>query len=382
MAAFGAKSRRSCATRSSRSRTGASIRISASIRSASSARSSSACSAASGRRAARPSPSSSPATSSSTNDRSFIRKVREAILAMALEWRFSKDQILELYLNRVYFGGGAFGIDAASRRFFGHSATQLSTGEAAMIAGLVKAPSNYAPTAEAAAARGRQRARIVLGEMVEYGAITPAAGGGGQSGRRSRSRDNTHGRHPDPLFHRLGDAAARHADRRDGAADRRLDHRPSRHAGGRRTGDLRQCAARACRARWSASTATARSGRWSAGSTIAPPATTARPRRAPARLLVQAVRLSRRAGGGTDPGHADPRRADHDRPLVAAQFQRPLCRADPDAPGAGLFGQHRRRPDRPAGRHPDRRRHGAAARHHDAASRPCRRWRWAPPRCG
>ncbi len=109
-----------------------------------------------------------------TNDRSFIRKVREAILAMALEWRFSKDQILELYLNRVYFGGGAFGIDAASRRFFGHSAGQLSTGEAAMIAGLVKAPSNYAPTAGAAAARGRARARIVLGEMVEYGAITPA----------------------------------------------------------------------------------------------------------------------------------------------------------------------------------------------------------------
>ena len=83
-----------------------------------------------------------------TNDRSFIRKVREAILAMALEWRFSKDQILELYLNRVYFGGGAFGIDAASRRFFGHSATHLSTGEAAIIAGLVKAPSNYSPTAE------------------------------------------------------------------------------------------------------------------------------------------------------------------------------------------------------------------------------------------
>lgn len=109
-----------------------------------------------------------------TNDRSYTRKVREAILAMALEWRFSKDQILELYLNRVYFGGGAFGIDAASRRFFGHSATELSIGEAAMIAGLVKAPSNYAPTADAAAARGRARARIVLGEMVEYGAITPA----------------------------------------------------------------------------------------------------------------------------------------------------------------------------------------------------------------
>jgi penicillin-binding protein 1A len=77
-----------------------------------------------------------------TNNRSFGRKVKEAILALALERKFSKDQILELYLNRVYFGGGAYGIDAASRKFFGHGADRLSLGEAAIIAGLVKAPSN------------------------------------------------------------------------------------------------------------------------------------------------------------------------------------------------------------------------------------------------
>jgi len=107
-----------------------------------------------------------------TNDRSFVRKVREGILALALEWRFSKDQILELYLNRVYFGGGAYGIDAASRRFFGHSATTLSIPEAAIIAGLVKAPSNYSPTADVQAARGR--ARVVIDLMVRNGTITPA----------------------------------------------------------------------------------------------------------------------------------------------------------------------------------------------------------------
>ncbi len=107
------------------------------------------------------------------NDFSFARKVREGILALALEWRFSKDQILELYLNRVYFGGGAYGIDAAARRFFGHGATELSLSEAAIIAGLVKAPSNYAPTADAEAARGR--ARVVLRLMVDNGAISPAA---------------------------------------------------------------------------------------------------------------------------------------------------------------------------------------------------------------
>jgi len=107
-----------------------------------------------------------------TNDRSFARKIREGILALALEWRFSKDQILELYLNRVYFGGGAYGIDAASRRFFGHSATQLGTGESAIIAGLVKAPSNYSPTADMAAARSR--AGVVLDLMVENGTISRA----------------------------------------------------------------------------------------------------------------------------------------------------------------------------------------------------------------
>jgi penicillin-binding protein 1A len=107
-----------------------------------------------------------------TNERSFARKIREGILAFALEWRFSKDQILELYLNRVYFGGGAYGIDAASRRFYGHSATTLSIPEAAIIAGLVKAPSNYSPTADAEAARSR--AGVALDLMVRSGAITPA----------------------------------------------------------------------------------------------------------------------------------------------------------------------------------------------------------------
>ena len=77
-----------------------------------------------------------------TNSRSLTRKIKEGILALALERKFSKDQILELYLNRVYFGGGAYGIDAASQKFFGHGADHLSLGEAAIIAGLGKAPSN------------------------------------------------------------------------------------------------------------------------------------------------------------------------------------------------------------------------------------------------
>lgn len=104
------------------------------------------------------------------NNRSLDRKLREAILALALEWKFSKEQILELYLNKVYFGGGAYGIDSASRNFFSHPATQLTTGEAAIIAGLVKAPSRYSPTADVDKAVAR--AATVLRLMREQGYIS------------------------------------------------------------------------------------------------------------------------------------------------------------------------------------------------------------------
>ena len=104
------------------------------------------------------------------NSRTVTRKLREAVLAMAMEWKFSKQQILELYLNKVYFGGGAYGVDAASRKFYGHSATTLSLPEAAIIAGLVKAPSRYSPTADAEAAVNR--AKVVLAVMQANGTIT------------------------------------------------------------------------------------------------------------------------------------------------------------------------------------------------------------------
>ncbi len=106
------------------------------------------------------------------NNRSYTRKLREGVLALALEWKFSKDQILELYLNKVYFGGGAYGVDAASRKFFGHPGTELVLPEAAIIAGLVKAPSHYSPTADTEAAIGR--AKVVLSVMKRNGDVTPA----------------------------------------------------------------------------------------------------------------------------------------------------------------------------------------------------------------
>ncbi|MCG2842189.1 PBP1A family penicillin-binding protein [Sandaracinobacter sp. RS1-74] len=106
-----------------------------------------------------------------TRAQTYGRKVRELILAMAMERKYSKQQIMEAYLNRVYFGGGAYGIDAASRKFYGHPASQLDLEKAAIIAGLVKAPSRYAPTADPERARGR--AKVVIVTMRESGAITP-----------------------------------------------------------------------------------------------------------------------------------------------------------------------------------------------------------------
>ena len=108
-----------------------------------------------------------------TSNKTFGRKFREAIISLALERKFSKEEILELYLNKVYFGGGSYGVDAASRKFFGHGADHLSLGEAAIIAGLVKAPSNYSPTADVEAAR--DRSNVVLETMARNGFISEAA---------------------------------------------------------------------------------------------------------------------------------------------------------------------------------------------------------------
>jgi penicillin-binding protein 1A len=104
-----------------------------------------------------------------TPNRTFDRKVQEAMLAMYLESRYSKDQILTLYLNRVYFGAGVFGIEAASEKFFGKHATELSLTEAAMLAGSVKAPARYNALADTDASL--TRAKVVLRAMEDAGFI-------------------------------------------------------------------------------------------------------------------------------------------------------------------------------------------------------------------
>lgn len=107
-----------------------------------------------------------------TPEQTLKRKVQEVVLAVWLETEYTKDEILEMYLNRVYFGAGAYGIDAAARRYFDRDATELTIGQAAMLAGLLPAPSYYAPNRNPEAAR--RRATLVLDAMRDAGFITAA----------------------------------------------------------------------------------------------------------------------------------------------------------------------------------------------------------------
>jgi len=105
-----------------------------------------------------------------SSERTIERKIKEAFLAVWLEWHYSKDEILKLYLDRAYMGGGAFGVAAASEYYFGKKVTDISLAEAAMLSALYKAPTRYAPHVDLAAARAR--ANLVLSNLVDAGFLT------------------------------------------------------------------------------------------------------------------------------------------------------------------------------------------------------------------
>ncbi len=107
-----------------------------------------------------------------TSVKTISRKAQEAILAIQLERKLTKDQILEAYLNVVYFGNGAYGIGAAAEKYFGKSAQELTLGEASLLAGVIKSPGSYAPHVNLDAAKGRRQ--YVLASMIENGYITQA----------------------------------------------------------------------------------------------------------------------------------------------------------------------------------------------------------------
>lgn len=107
-----------------------------------------------------------------TSEKQLSRKIEEAVLACRLEQRCDKDEILEMYLNYVYFGGGYYGIEAAARGYFGVSAKQLTVAQSALLAGVLKSPSRFAPHLDAEASVGRRN--VVLSLMAEYGYIDAA----------------------------------------------------------------------------------------------------------------------------------------------------------------------------------------------------------------
>jgi penicillin-binding protein 1A len=104
-----------------------------------------------------------------SRSRNMMRKLQEVMLSLWLEHKFTKKELLELYLNRVYFGSGAYGVEAASQRYFGKSARNVSLSEAALLAGLVKSPSRLAPTRNYDAAE--RRGQLVLAAMTDAGLL-------------------------------------------------------------------------------------------------------------------------------------------------------------------------------------------------------------------
>ena len=214
-----------------------------------------------------------------TPDRTIRRKGQEVLLALWLEHNFTKEQILSLYLNRVYFGAGTYGVDAAAQKYFGKSAAQVTPFEAAMLAGMLKAPSRYNPLIDPKAAA--ERAKLVLYNMANAGYITAADADKyvAQGLANLRTPPAASGQYfADWVLDQVS-SYVNYADR-DLVVVTTIDRRPRRGGGG--GGELlagTDAPRMPARRRWSRSRPTARSARWWAAATTAPASSTARPRR-------------------------------------------------------------------------------------------------------
>ena len=216
-----------------------------------------------------------------TPERTLKRKIQELMLALWLERKFSKDQILSIYLNRTYYGAGSYGIDAAARKFFNKPATRVSIYEAAMLAGVLKAPSRLNPMANPGLAD--QRARVVIASMVDPGRISDAeaeaaigeptpSGGAGRASRMGCTSSTGSWRScpaSSPPAIRIWWFSP--PSTLEVTADRRGSGREDPERLGRRRPGRR-------RRRWSRSRRMARYGCWSAAATTRSAPSTARPR--------------------------------------------------------------------------------------------------------
>ena len=220
------------------------------------------------------------------NERTIERKVKEAFLAIWLETRLTKNEILKLYLDRAYMGGGAFGVDAAAQYYFNKSASDVNLAEAAMLAGLFKAPTRFAPHVNLPAARAR--ANVVLDNLVEAGMMTEGQVFGARRNPATaldRRDERVANYYLDYAFDEMKKLVAtfpKSLHERVFVVRTGLDvnlQREVRKRGRVDAAPVRQRLQGDARPRPSCSTSTARCARWSADATMGRASSTARPTR-------------------------------------------------------------------------------------------------------
>ena len=277
-----------------------------------------------------------------TQERTIWRKLQEAVLAIWLERKFSKNEILELYLNRVYFGSGAYGVDGAALHYFGKSARQVKLAEAAMLAGLVKSPSRLAPSRNPDGAE--RRAQMVIAAMTSLGFVTEAAAKSAlmQPARAVKVAGTGSVNYVADWIMDVLDDLVGHIDQDivvETTIDPGLAGRGREGAGRRTRAEGRQVRCRAggdgrALARWRS----ARAGRRQ--ELRREPVQPRGGGEAPAGLGVQAVRLSHRDRARAHAGNRARGQADRREELEAGQFRARILRpGDADA-GARALAQH------------------------------------------
>jgi penicillin-binding protein 1A len=217
-----------------------------------------------------------------SNERTIERKINEAFLALWLETRLSKNEILKLYLDRAYLGGGAFGVDGAAQYYFGKSVRDVTLPEAAMLAGLFKAPSRFSPLANLPAARAR--ANVVLDNLVDAGFMTEGQVYGARRNpatpidRREEDAPNYYLDWAFDEMRKLVDTFPKSVNESffvvRTALDTNLQHYAEREVESASCANTATITAPARRRRWSP-ISTARCGRWSAGAIMARASSTA-----------------------------------------------------------------------------------------------------------
>ena len=317
-----------------------------------------------------------------TRERTLSRKIQEAILALWLERRYSKDQILELYLNRVYFGSGAYGVEAAAQKYFGKSAQFVTLSEAALLAGLMKSPTKLAPNRNLEGAN--ERAAQVITAMAEQGHISEAMAKLALANPAQVKRDKSAGSinyAADYVMDALDDTVG--AIDEDIVVTTTIDLKMQAEAERALTDELNQKGGEIRRGARRAGGARSHRRDQGDGRRTQLCRQPVQPRgrgQAPARLVVQALRLSGGAGEGPDPGHGARGRADLGQRVEPGELLARIFRSCDADQGAVAFAQHGGGAPRPRSRTESGGRGRASARRSHPTSKPFPRSRSARPK--